>query len=141
MTAATKTRHLAAVPDEPAPAAPSDVEVARFYVEQQATLTEQHQAAHLALEAPDVEQDLLDAVNRTARALEQPGANRHALLADLARRMYWHGHVDGAADRKAGERHLKIADSVLAEVVVLEQRDRQALRATEHTIKRGTVKP
>jgi hypothetical protein len=140
MTTAAKTRHLHAVTGT-APAAPTDAETARFYVKQQAALTEQHQAAHTALEAPDVEQDLLDAVNRTARALEQPGANRTALLADLARRMYAHGHMDATADRQAGERHLKIAGSVLAEVVVLEQRDRQALRATEHAIKRGTVKP
>jgi hypothetical protein len=139
MTAATKTRHLALVTGTPA--APGDVEVARFYVEQQATLTEQHEAAHVALAVPDVEQDMLDAVAHTARELDKPGANRTALLADLARRMYRHGHVDGAADRKAGERHLKLADEVVAQVVSIEAGERLALRETEYALKRKAVKP
>lgn len=127
----TKTRILHAVPDAPAKVIETVTPPAR----QQAALTRDREAAHAALTIPDVEQDLLDAVAATTSRLAEPGARQAELLIDLARRMYVHGHMDGAANRKATARHLKAEQDVLAEVVDIETAERKALAETERALR------
>lgn len=101
----------------------------------QAEITEARDAAHTALTAPDVEQDLLDAVAATVEEIGKPGAKQTALLIDLARHMYTHGHMDGAANRKAARRRRRIEQGALAEVIKIETRERAELPAKERALR------
>jgi hypothetical protein len=136
--ATTKTRHLHAVTDTPAGAPDPDVEVAQFYVRQQAAIAEAQQVAHAALALPDVEVELLEAVALIAEELARPGADRNTLLIALARDMYRHGHMDGTAGRKAAKQRLKAEQGTLAEVVKIETRERAELPAKERALRAAT---
>lgn len=132
---ATKSRHLRAVTDHDtaraAQAVPNSVENTEILA--------RREAAHAALTAPDVELDIIDAIARTAKELGEPDATQTALLADLARRMFVLGYLDGAGDRQAGEQRADAARSVLAEVIKIETRERAELPAEERKLR--AVKP
>jgi hypothetical protein len=125
----TKPRHLAAVPDKPPtatrlrPAAPATA--------QNPDVLDRRDAAHAALTALDVRQEILDAAERAARELGESGASPTVILLGLAQRMFTLGYLDGAGDRDAAGRKLAAEETVLAKVVRLETRERAELPARE----------
>lgn len=131
MTTATKTRHLHAVTDH-------DTARAAQAVPNSAENTEvlkRREAAHAALEAPDVELDVMDAIARIAKALDEEDANQAALLADLARRMFTLGYLDGAGDRAAAGRRLKAEQGLPAKIIKVEDHERKELPAKERELR------
>lgn len=99
-----------------------------------AALARERENARVAVTDPDVAEQQKNAIARALRELRKDGADPKAILADLVERMLILGYVNGAADqRQAG--HLELTDTVLAEVIKIETRERAELPAKERALK------
>ena len=121
MTAATKAPYLRLVTGDPAPTVTEPgMRAATTLVHRSSLLAEQHDTACIAALAPDVLEQQHEAVARALTAIAKPGADLHAILDDLCRRMYVTGHMDGAADSRPNA----LAELALASITRIDrQRD------------------
>lgn len=127
--AATKTdRHLKVVPNKPTPA--EHVEslraVTALLAERRAIFARQHGNAREAALAPDVIADRNALISKLLYRLSRRGADKQALLREFAIANYVHGHMDAAAEERAG-----LTDGTLAIVSLLEEQELSEIRKAE----------
>jgi hypothetical protein len=138
MTAATKTRHLAAVPDHAPTGTPARIVETLDLPDRRAELATEHDNACIAALAPEVVEQQRAAIAKAMRAAAKENADLRAILLDLTRSMFVTGYMNGAADQQQAG-HTALAQDTLAEIIRLESVQRRELRETERVLR--VVKP